>query len=60
MELRIQIVKDEGKESGMIHVFKVVGERAKKVGEMKFADEQDRRWLLMVMTEDHSNVSVLT
>lgn len=56
MELKIQIVKDEGKESGIIHIHKVVGTEMKKVGEMKFSDEGDKKWLLMVLTQDHPNV----
>ncbi len=58
MELKLKFVHDEGKESGVCHVHKVVGGELKKIGEMKFSDASDKKWILMVMTEDHPNVSV--
>jgi hypothetical protein len=59
MELRLKIVHDEGKESGVIHVHKHVGNELKKIGEMKFSDASDKKWILMVMTEDHPNVTII-
>lgn len=59
MELRLKFVHDEGKESGVCHVHKVVGGEEKRIGEIKFSDASDKKWILMVMTEDHPNVSVL-
>lgn len=60
MELKIRIVHDEGKESGIIHIHKPVGNELRKIGEMRFSDASDKRWLLMVMTDGHPNVSVLS
>jgi len=60
MELKLKFVHDEGKESGICHVHKVDGTGLKKVGEMKFSDAGDKKWILMVMTEDHPNVSVIS
>lgn len=59
MDLKLEFVHDEGKESGVCHVHKMVGSELKKIGEMKFSDASDKKWILMVMTEDHPNVSVL-
>jgi hypothetical protein len=59
MELRLKIVHDEGKESGVIHVHKYIGNELKKIGEMKFSDASDKKWILMVMTEDHPNVTII-
>ena len=59
MELKLKIVHDEGKESGMVFVHKLVGNELRKIGEIKFSDAGDKRWILMVMTEDHPNVSVI-
>jgi hypothetical protein len=56
MDLKLKIVQDEGKESGMVLVHKVVGGELRKVGEIKFSDAGDKKWLLMVLTEDHPNV----
>jgi hypothetical protein len=59
MEMKLKIVQDEGKESGVILVHKQVGCDLKKIGEMKFSDASDKKWILMVMTEDHPTVSVI-
>lgn len=59
LQLKIQIVMDEGKDSGIINIHKVVPEGTRKVGEMKFADEQDRKWLVMALTDGHPNVSAM-
>jgi hypothetical protein len=59
MDLKLKIIRDEGKESGTVLVHKVVGNELKKIGEIKFSDEGDKKWLLMVLTEDHPNVAVL-
>jgi hypothetical protein len=56
MELKLKFVQDEGKESGVVLVHKMVGGELKKVGEIKFSDAGDKKWLLMVLTEDHPNV----
>ena len=59
MEMRLKIVQDEGKESGMVHIHKVNGSDLKKIGEIKYYDESDRKWILTVLTERHPNVSVI-
>jgi hypothetical protein len=41
-------------------VHKLEGSGLKKVGEIKFSDESDKRWILSVMIEDHPNVSILS
>jgi hypothetical protein len=56
MELKLKIVQDEGKESGRVLVHKMVGNELMKIGEIKFSDAGDKKWLLMVLTEDHPNV----
>ncbi|MBI0583075.1 MAG: hypothetical protein ISF22_02480 [Methanomassiliicoccus sp.] len=60
MELKLDFVHDDGKESGICHVHKVSGAELRKVGEIKFSDESDKRWIRMVMIEDHPNVSVIS
>jgi hypothetical protein len=59
MELKINFVNNEGKESGICHIHKAVGSELVKVGEIKFDDASDKKWILMVMTEDHPNVTVI-
>lgn len=59
MELKLKIVEDAGKESGIIHVHKSVSGELRKIGEVKFSDAGDKRWILAVMTEDHPNVSII-
>lgn len=59
MELKLKIVHDEGKESGLVLVHKQIGDEIRKIGEIKFSDAGDKKWILMVMTEDHPNVSVI-
>jgi hypothetical protein len=59
MEMRLKIVQDEGKESGMIHIHKVVGSDLKKIGEIKFNYESDKNWFVTAMTERRPNVIVI-
>jgi hypothetical protein len=59
MEMRLKIFQDEGKESGMIHVHKVVGSDLKKIGEIKFNFESDKKWFVTALTERHPNVIVI-
>jgi hypothetical protein len=59
MEMRLRIVQDEGKESGMLHIHKVVGSDLKKIGEIKFNFESDKKWFLTALTERHPNVSII-
>lgn len=59
MELRIKFIDDEGKEIGICHIYKLVGNELKSIGEIKYADESDKRWILRNMTQDHPNVSVI-
>jgi len=58
MELTLKIVHDEGKESGKVLVHKMAGGELRQVGEIRFSDERDKKWLLMVLTEDHPNVTI--
>lgn len=59
MEQRLKTVHDEGKESGVVLVHKVADSELKRIGEIKFSDASDKKWILMVMTEDHPNVSAI-
>ena len=59
MQLRIKFVTDEGKESGVCHIFKLVGSEQIKIGEINFSDESDRKWIVRTMVKDHPNVSVI-
>ena len=59
MEMRLKIVQDEGKESGMLHIHKVVGSDLKKIGEIKYNFESDKKWFVTALTERHSNVSII-
>jgi transcriptional regulator of NAD metabolism len=59
MEMRIKCVNDEGKACGMVHIHKVIGTDLKKIGEIKYNDESDRKWIVTALTERHPNVSVI-
>lgn len=59
MEMKLKCVNDEGKVCGMIHIHKVVGSDLKKIGEIKYGDESDRKWILTALTERHPNVSII-
>lgn len=56
MELKIEFVQNEGKESGICHIHKVIGTELIKIGEIKFDDAGDKKWILRTMIEDHPNV----
>ncbi len=58
MELRLKFINDEGKESGVCHVHKAVDGELKRIGEIKYSDQGDRRWILDVV-KYHSSVTVL-
>ena len=58
MELRLKFTNDEGKESGVCHVHKLVDGDLKRIGEIKYSDQGDRRWILDVV-KFQSNVAVL-
>ena len=54
MQLVIKFVPNGGKDGGIIEVSKA----GKKVGEIKYEDESDRKWLVMMLTHGHPNVSI--
>lgn len=58
MELKLKFIDDEGKESGVCYVHKAVGDELKKIGEIKYSDQGDRRWILDVV-KFQSRVSIL-
>jgi hypothetical protein len=59
MEMRLKIVQEEGKESGMVHIHKEVGSDLKKIGEIKFNSESDKKWIVTALTERHPFVSII-
>jgi hypothetical protein len=59
MELRIKFVHHEGKDCGICHIHKVIGTELVKIGEIKFDDAVDKKWIIRSMTEDHPNVSCI-
>jgi hypothetical protein len=58
MELKLKFIDDKGKESGVCHVHKVVDGELKRIGEIKYSDQGDRRWILDVV-KFQSSVSIL-
>lgn len=58
MELKLRFINDEGKESGVCHVHKAMDGELKRIGEIKYGDEGDKRWILDVV-KYHSNVAFL-
>jgi hypothetical protein len=59
VEPRLKIVHDDGKERCKVPVHKLIGSELKYIGKITYNDESDYKWLVMVMTDYHPNVSVI-
>jgi len=59
MQLSIQFIPNQGKDGGIIEVLKKVENDLKKVGEIKYEDDSDKRWLIGVLTDGHPNVAIV-
>ncbi len=59
MQLFIRLIPDQGKESGTIEIAKSVGTSSRMIGEIKYDSERQRKWLVMMLTEGHPNVSLV-
>ena len=58
VEMKLRFVNEEGREGGGCHVHKVVEGDLKKIGEIKYSDQSDRRWIIDVV-KFHSNVEIM-
>ena len=59
MELRIKFVNGKEAEGGVCYVHKLEGGDLRQIGEIKYGDEGDRKWILSVMTDYKPNVKVI-
>ncbi|NLI73603.1 MAG: hypothetical protein GX369_02355 [Euryarchaeota archaeon] len=58
MKLKLKFIDDEGEESGICNIYKLMDDDLKKIGEIKYSDQSDKRWIIDVV-KFQTNVSII-